>query len=245
MEKKLKPKTPTTYHRLMVHSHHESHQNFNFPSFSKRVNIYFGEAPEKTTDISFNTHKGISNCHNKLTMKTIFQKSKIPSPNFSMKLFPSYPQVIKRVRHSRGEGMQLLEKECRIAPNKDQYFEEFVECEDEYRCHVIGDCLFHVDKKTLRPGHSESWIKNLSNYKYVETPIRKAFTVSQCKTIIRSVKCLGLVFGAVDVGVCADGKLCIFEVNSAPGMRTLTRKKYEEAISKYIVTNYKIRKKNV
>jgi hypothetical protein len=50
---------------------------------------------------------------------------------------------------------------------------------------------------------------------------------------IKAVQALGLVFGAADVGINSNG-VWIYEVNTAPSLRTKTRKAYQKVIVKYV-----------
>jgi glutathione synthase/RimK-type ligase-like ATP-grasp enzyme len=235
-------------YRVVVDSPHESHEDFKFPHYSKPVHIRFGNTTRVERGVvNFNSVCAIENCRDKLKMKRIFERKGIPSPDFytDLPVVIEKPLVLKRIEHSAGKGMQL------IAPSSDpasisfdrekHYLEEWVECDTEFRCHVMNKTVFHIDKKILRSGCRDSWIKNLENYKYLPSD---CFPEEAVQYVIKAVKAVGLVFGAVDVGVnTKTGKFYIYEVNSAPGMRTSLRKKYQAAIVLYLNSKWFLKKK--
>jgi glutathione synthase/RimK-type ligase-like ATP-grasp enzyme len=49
----------------------------------------------------------------------------------------------------------------------------------------------------------------------------------------KAVKSLGYLYGAVDLAVDGQGKVWVFEVNSAPGMDTQTMEAYVKAIKRW------------
>jgi len=227
---------------VIVDSPHESHKRFNFPKFSKSVRIRFGtvDPKRKEVDIEINSIKAILNCRDKVKMKTIFRKKGIPSPLFHTQPIFSFPLVIKKRGHSRGKGMYLikdkedlniLRKENPFFTNS--YFEVFKECDVEFRIHVIGNKIFHIDKKTLRKDKSEYWVKNLENYKYLEC--KYDLPIKLLKKSIKAVKVLGLDFCAVDVAMnILTKEFWIYEVNAVPGMRTVIKNKYNIVLTNYI-----------
>ena len=48
---------------------------------------------------------------------------------------------------------------------------------------------------------------------------------------------VGYDFGAVDVGIMADGSPIVFEVNSSPGMGPVTQQSYAQYIANYYTAN--------
>lgn len=182
----------------------------------------------------FNSPKAIRICSNKILTKKLFQANSISSPNFAFDPIWA-PSVMKKIEGSRGEAMKLVSNLIIKKEEKQGfYFERFVECDKEFRVHVFNDFIIHIDRKCLRKGKEHHWIKNLERYVYLEkdTDLLNLNTKIDC---IRAVRCLGLVFGAVDVGFNSKSKEhYIYEVNSAPGLRTITREKYQKAIKEYI-----------
>jgi len=228
-----------------VLSYYESHKKFKFPLYKCSVIIRFGYLKNKNMigDLEFNSRESIRNCINKLKMKKLFVENNITTPKYFTNCPETFPIVIKNTNHSQGRGMRLIESKYELPRCfDDYYFEEFVKCDTEYRCHVMDGRVFHTDEKVLKKGYYSHWIKNLEKgYKYIR--YKKRLPREMKEQIIKSVECLGLVFGAVDVGFNSEtGNFYIYEVNSAPGMRTLTRKRYQKAIKRYVKKNYFIRR---
>jgi len=223
---------------VRIRTNHDSHRKFEFPMYNREVIIRFG-APNRVDNVSrgaiqFNSPTSIRKCQDKIKSKRIFRRHGIPSPNFGAK--PKWhPSVKKMLVGSRGKGMTLIEDLKGASKEQDFYFEEFVECDMEFRVHVIGKKVFHVDRKHLKNGREEHWMKNTNHgYRYLETGTEK-LTVKAKRSCIEAVHRLGLVFGAVDIGVNTKTReYYIYEVNSAPGLRTITKQKYQEALIKYI-----------
>jgi hypothetical protein len=57
---------------------------------------------------------------------------------------------------------------------------------------------------------------------------------SVSNTALRAVEALGLDFGAVDLAISKKGKVCVFEVNTAPGIEGTTVTNYTKAIKAYL-----------
>lgn len=97
----------------------------------------------------------------------------------------------------------------------------------EFRVHVFGGVAFAVQKKTFRlsgadrptqnqievRNHSNGWYYNIGGVLGMAPPSGELIRAS-----INSVLAAGMDFGAVDVGMAIDGRHCVFEVNSRPGI---------------------------
>ena len=221
-----------------VHSPHDSHKKFKFPNFPESVRIRFGtvKSRKKIFDIEFNTVKAIKRCMNKVAMKIKFHAARVSSPKFYFAISNEdmLPLMYKKFKHSMGEGQEVVDDYGRavvLSREKEGYFEEIVTSDREFRVHVADGKVIHVDEKILRSvNHEPHQIKNLANgYIYLK-PLRKYPKRKLHRQCVNAVKCLGLSFGAVDVGLNSSvKKVFVFEVNSAMGMRTVTRKAYNEA----------------
>lgn len=95
---------------------------------------------------------------------------------------------------------------------------------EEWRVHVFGGKSIRVGKKV--PGDeaaAHAWIRSLaSGWKLdygasLQGHAKAALIRGVSKA---AVAALGLHFGAVDVGITADGLVVVFEVNTAPGLTT-------------------------
>ena len=160
----------------------------------------------------------------------------------------NYPLVMKMNSHSRGRGMLLIKTPDDLPSDLSSqgfhssqfHFEEYHKIRREYRAHVVGDKVIMLDRKVRKEGFERHWLKN-KEHGYRNLKAKDSMISDDVRLeCIKAVKYLGLVFGAVDFGITSDGELFIFEVNSCPGMRTKTKKVYSEAITEYLLNNYRI-----
>jgi hypothetical protein len=106
----------------------------------------------------------------------------------------------------------------------------------EYRVHVFKDKVIDFTQKKKVEGfekerdpyvrsHMEGWIF-----------ARESVTLPQSAedAAVLAVRALGLDFGAVDIADNKDGLVCVFEVNTAPGLEGTTTVKYSEAITNWV-----------
>lgn len=240
MLKKLLGHKPEKYYRPKIYSKHESHHEFErWGLYNQKVNIRFGFLePITRGGIEFNSVKSIERCKDKLGMKRIFRFHRIPSPKFWPT--PRFPCVRKRREHSGGKSVRLVSIDSSMPEIRDNYYyEEFVFCDTEFRAHVMDGKIFHLDKKVLKENYRDNWIKsNRRGYRYLPAKLSN-LPPGADRAIIRAVKCLRLVFGAADVGInTKTGEYWIYEVNSAPGMRTRTRRAYQKAIKNYLIKKH-------
>ena len=224
---------------ITLKSPHKTHADFVFPKAKRDVLIRMGSMVESEagTALAFNSIQGIRNCSNKVKMKELFRDNDIPSPDFRLDSpFTEYPFICKKRNHSRGKGMVKVTSADLLPTRRVStfYYESFVDCNEEFRVHVLDKEIFHTDKKILRDGKEDTWFKNLKNYVYLPYN-KRGFSENMREQIIKSVDCLGLTFGAVDIGRnTRTGEFWIYEVNSAPGMRPSLKRRYTNAFVAYI-----------
>lgn len=154
------------------------------------------------------------------------------------KVEPIAELIYKEANHSRGEGIEFIktnEDLMRVLENgKHGYIEFIVGNEREFRVHVCDGEAFYIDEKRPRESGHTARIKNLANgYKYREP--KKEYPDLVKSEAVKAVNAIGIDFGAVDVSLSEDGVVTVFEVNSAPGLRSRTRKLYREQIIKLII----------
>ena len=229
------------YYYTEICSPHESHENFIFPRYNTPIRIRFGDCKfRKQFAIELNLPKDLSRVRDKILMKCRFESCGIPSPRFWLVAPTVFPCVMKKREHSGGNGMLKINS-SKDLPRKSlgkYIYEEFVDCDMEFRIHVIGTGqrykIFHADTKTLRPYRSETWVRNLENYIYKKTKLVDVPEPVQFWSI-QAVKVLNICVGAVDIGYnSSTGSVWVYEVNSAPGMRPSLQKKYNKALIEYI-----------
>ena len=106
----------------------------------------------------------------------------------------------------------------------------------EFRVHVFKDTVIDVQQKRRRIGYDgpDTGIRNHSNgYIYARSTVD--YPDSLLSSSIKAVQLLGLDFGAVDIGYRErDGKVFVFEVNTAPGLTGTTLEKYVQAFKGWI-----------
>lgn len=106
----------------------------------------------------------------------------------------------------------------------------------EFRVHVFKDKVIDVQQKRRRIGYDgpDTGIRNHSNgYIYARSTVD--YPDELLSSSIKAVQLLGLDFGAVDIGYRErDGKVFVFEVNTAPGLTGTTLEKYIQAFKEWI-----------
>ncbi|MNQ62405.1 hypothetical protein D3C85_767480 [compost metagenome] len=131
-----------------------------------------------------------------------------------------------------GKGIALLEPYDEILEDIAPLYTKYAKQEQEYRVHVFqGKPIFLQRKARKRAVADENvnWkIRNHANgfifaHKDVVVPvIIQHAAVDACAV-------LGLDFGAVDVALGKDGKVYVFEVNTAPGIEGTCLEAYVNA----------------
>lgn len=111
-----------------------------------------------------------------------------------------------------------------------------VECETEYRVHIMGGEVIRVQQKRKRRGNtygeSENEIRNsASGWVFCQDGITLPDGVGDAA--VRAVGVLGLDFGGVDVGYAEGGNAVVFEVNTAPGLTGTTLTSYAGQLGRY------------
>lgn len=237
--------------KIRVASRHPSHKEIlrqgQMPKFPVRVRVRFGsQIPHRPCDIDFNSIEAIENTANKMKMKAIFDRAGVKSPKYLHNVDTAYQAItggylgdtifFKTPYHSRGRGMKVYDDKCLALSNtREGYFEESQPSKREFRVHVMDGEAFYVDEKRPRSRMSASdrpLIKNMKNGYKFRRPIRE-FPDEVISESIKAVQALSLVFGAADVGLNDNG-VWIYEVNTAPSLRTKTRKLYQKSLVKYI-----------
>jgi glutathione synthase/RimK-type ligase-like ATP-grasp enzyme len=106
----------------------------------------------------------------------------------------------------------------------------------EFRVHVFKGEVLDVQQKKRKhgSGSSGSGIRNHANgWIYARCDIDIPTGILEAS--VDAVRILGLDFGAVDIGYReVDGKVFVFEVNTAPGLVGTTLTKYTNAFNNYL-----------
>jgi glutathione synthase/RimK-type ligase-like ATP-grasp enzyme len=176
-------------------------------------------------------------------MKEIFSIAGVRSPKYFLNSESGRQAIMdghlgekiffKTPFHSRGRGMVVYDtKESAMTQMERGYFEESQISDREFRVHVVDGEVICVDEKVPRESGHEAVVKNMSNGYKFRAP-RTEYPPTVESESIKAVRVLGLDFGGVDVGVNDQG-VWIYEVNTAPSLRTKTRKLYQKAFVRSI-----------
>lgn len=219
------------------------------PKFPKRVRIRFGSTiPHSRVDYIINKIDAIKNTANKMTMKRLLSAAGVNTPKYFLNDDAGRNAIMeghlgekiffKTPYHSRGRGMVMYDtKESAMTQLNKGYFEESKISWREYRVHVMDGEVFYVDEKRPKDQSMKlkdrPIVKNMSNGFKFRRPLADYPDEVHTESV-KAVEALGLDFGGVDVGVTKDGEVVIYEVNSAPSLRTKTRKLYQKALVKLI-----------
>jgi glutathione synthase/RimK-type ligase-like ATP-grasp enzyme len=116
------------------------------------------------------------------------------------------------------------------APLYTKYFKKT----HEYRVHVFNGQVIDFTEKKHEQGvePANPYIRNHDNG-WVFCRENVVLPDNVKAAAIRAVAILGLDFGALDVGE-KDGNVCLFEINSAPGVEGTTLEKYINVLRNYV-----------
>ena len=105
--------------------------------------------------------------------------------------------------------------DLREAPARGDYYVRWLDVVEERRVHsFLGRSICAQIKRPTRPDH-HPWIRATATgwdwYSHDATPEMRTLAHSACRLG-------GYDFGAVDIGITREGRLVVFEVNTAPGL---------------------------
>ena len=98
------------------------------------------------------------------------------------------------------------------------YASELIDKVREYRVFVLQGRVLSVSERF--PGSSTDIAWNLHAGGRVAMVKRRDWPIDVVKTAIEAARRVGLDWTAVDLAVCRDGKVVVFETNTAPGVTT-------------------------
>lgn len=247
--------------KVHINTSQRTQKFLELPEYPVKVYLNFGKAKRKMIKprIIINPVQGLRNTRDKLLQHQILQQHGIRKPRFFETHIEAIaymeetgnPVVAKRINHSKCKGMYRFmnvdelnaSQDRRVFDSQYYYFEEFVQCNREWRVHVsvAQDDEVIAYRKCLR-GDLEGdkpWFRNNDNcYFKLDSDEDKKENwpeiVAECK---RAIEALGMDIAAVDLGEYTKKgarEFYIFEVNSAPGMEENTRRAYEQAIDRIV-----------
>lgn len=159
---------------------------------------------------------------NKLEELQVLKDADVPTVEFSTVVEEGW--LPRSKYHSQGRDLTT-------PPTHPGYWVKREEFEYECRVHVWDGVSIRAGRK--RPADGETpheWIRSRSNGWVVDysLPIHRR----ERDAAKAAVTALGLLFGAVDVGVLPNGEARVLEVNRAPGLEGNTVEKYADVIER-------------
>lgn len=137
-----------------------------------------------------------------------------------------------KLRSSKGQGIQVVQP-GETLPDAPLYTKLFSK-DKEYRVHVFKGSVIDFAQKKLKTGVTpKPYIRSHDNgWVFCREGVELPEKVSE--TAIDVVKLMELDFGAVDLAISKKGNVCVFEVNTAPGIEGTTVVNYTKAITAYL-----------
>lgn len=137
-----------------------------------------------------------------------------------------------KLRSSQGQGIEVI-KPGENLPNTPLYTKLFSK-DKEYRVHVFKGSVIDFVQKKLKTGFTpKPYIRSHDNgWVFCREGVELPQSVSEAA--VEAVKLMGLDFGAVDLAISKKGTVCVFEINTAPGIEGTTVVNYTKAITAYL-----------
>lgn len=148
---------------------------------------------------------------NKLKELERLAEAQVAVPAFSLEKINGY--LARTLTHKAGSDL------IQNLTEGDYYVEKINNIKHEFRIHVFKNRSIRAGIKRPKENAHE-WIKSLERGWYLDYG---TFCQDNIKKKVRreakkAIKALGYDFGAVDIALLENGKVIVFEVNSAPGL---------------------------
>ncbi|MFA5753293.1 MAG: hypothetical protein WC910_09505 [Bacteroidales bacterium] len=157
----------------------------------------------------------------------MFKAGQTPGPKFweytAFDTITQFPVVVRARKHFQGQAFFVVNsrQELQRYKTSNYYAMELINIKDEFRVFVCMGKVFEINKKikdptrrdTINPiirNYENGWIMRRGGWGEVPHGIRHA--------AISAATATGLDFGAADVYVDTQGRVGVFEINSAPGL---------------------------
>lgn len=174
---------------------------------------------------------------NKIEQFRAFERDGVASPAYC--LTPNNvaslggKTVFARTLINATNGRGIVEFEQGSPPPLAPLYTAYIPKKAEYRAHVFGDKVVHVQQKKKKRGYEndrDTRIRNMANgYVYCTDDIVPPTDLEPLA--VAAVKAVGYSYGAVDIIYNEKQNKCfVLEVNSRPGLMGTTVEKYANAI---------------
>lgn len=211
------------------------------PDIRCRALIRYGSARNIgcSPSAELNNRQAVLRCTDKLRSLELMAAAGVPVPEVMCGADVRVPALGRERHHARGSGIILCRTQEDVDRATERGSEYFVSCvakHREYRIHVFRGSVIKSNVKLPNPewngGHSDL-IRSL-HYGWRFRAVNPALDPNWDEVLsvsTRAVTALGLDFGAVDIARDREGRLWVFEVNSAPALASpLTLDAYRNAI---------------
>jgi len=204
--------------------------------------INWGSTERISNGTYINQPEAVARACNKKASLESFKEAGVPCPVFTYnrRTAEAWLQgdhtVVARtlLRAHSGRGIRIIDPANREKLPAAPLYTQYVKKADEYRVHVFGgQVLDMAQKKKRRAVNNEDVNYQIRSWRNGWVFCREGIEVPQevLDASVRAVDCLGLDFGAVDVGYNAKRKeCCVYEVNTAPGVEGTTIESYTRAL---------------
>lgn len=189
----------------------------------RNVLIRWGSRWPGAADITINTAEAVRMARDKRQSRRLLRG--LCPTTWDRRGDVQVPCVIRPRRHHAAHGFHVCRSIAEVPRaiarcGLGWYASELIEKVNEYRVFVFQGRVIRVSEKLPptvgRAVHDVAW--NLANGGHSRTLKRKAWPITVAVAAIRAANRLGLDWTAVDVGVARDGRVVVFEANTAPGL---------------------------
>jgi len=217
------------------------------PSRRRKLVVNWGrsDCPRLGKGWVLNDPACVNNAADKLVAFTKMREAGVPVPEFTSDpevaadwlASGKFRRVLARttLRGSQGHGILMLDQTTQTMPRA-PLFVEYVPKKHEYRIHVgRGEVLDIQQKRKRREVDNDDVNYQVRNGRHGWVFCRHDVTPPPGAALgaaVAAVDALGLDFGAVDMGVTEkDGRVAVYEVNTAPGLEGTTLETYAQFIT--------------
>lgn len=215
-------------------------QERRYDNFGMIIN--WGSSEEKYNGEYFNSPHAVAVACNKLEAAERFREAGVPQPDYTTdrgvaeEWLTDGHTVVERhlLRGNSGRGIVLVTPDGAGVLSDAPLYTKYIRKSTEFRVHVFGGQVIDYQEKKRRHDVADgdvNWqVRNHGNgFCYARSDVDLPSVVQDSSLL--AVDCLGLDFGAVDVGYNSRRDRCrVYEVNTAPGLEGSTLDAYRDAL---------------